>query len=88
MHIGAWKSARRPRKIAAVGAFVDSQDFLWIIKHLSSSVPPEPPSVLVQDRRGGDVMKMNKLKRNAARLVPVLSLVALVVTAGAGVKWA
>jgi hypothetical protein len=33
-------------------------------------------------------MKMNKLKRNAARLVPVLSLVALVVTAGAGVKWA
>jgi hypothetical protein len=32
-------------------------------------------------------MKMNKLKKSAARLLPALSLVALVLSASAGVKW-
>lgn len=32
-------------------------------------------------------MKLVKLKKHAVRLVPALSLVAVVVAAGAGVKW-
>ena len=32
-------------------------------------------------------MKMTKLKKHAARLIPAISMVAVVVTIGAGVKW-
>lgn len=36
---------------------------------------------------GGEEVKVVKLKKHAVRLVPALAMVAVVVTAGASVKW-